>query len=222
MGKNIFKLTNTDFRAIDDDEFNYLSNKGANLYINEDYSKSIEYYRIAACMGDVQAICNLGYSYLYGRGVDINYSLAMAYFNIAAKKGDIDAAYKLGYIYSVEDYGVIDPELSVYYYNIAIRNLFKVNENYNFSIPYARELDDYPSLCFAYAKELLPDGNMYTDINVSYQFLLHAEIGYKREISNGANMYKENYDKVLELINDSIYDDVRNQNNTLFDEIYGD
>lgn len=63
--------------------------------------------------------------------------------------------------------------------------------------------------------------NLFKSTNTDFRAIADDEFNY---LSNkGVNLYiKENYDKVLELINNSIYDDVRNQNNALFDEIYDD
>ena len=69
-------------------------------------------------MGDMNAVSNLGYCYLYGRDIEQNTSLAIAYFKTAAENGVIDAMYKLGDIYSSDKWNVKDVELSLYYYNM--------------------------------------------------------------------------------------------------------
>ena len=107
----IENLTKADLNAITLDDSNYINNKGANFYNNGQYDKAVEYYRIAAAMGNINAIANLGYCYLYGRSINVNVSEAIAFFTIASSKGDIDAAYKLGDIYSKDKWGVMDKEM---------------------------------------------------------------------------------------------------------------
>ena len=97
--KKKLELTPTDMAAIKEGVMGYLTNKGASLYNENTYYKSVEYYRLAAAMGEIHSISNLGYCYLYGRDIEANTSLAIAYFTIAAQKGDIDANYKLGDIW---------------------------------------------------------------------------------------------------------------------------
>lgn len=78
------KLTKADFIAIENGDGVYLNGKGANFYRQEKYEEAIEYYRLAAAMGNVDSISNLGYCYMYARSVPGNISLALAYFEAAA------------------------------------------------------------------------------------------------------------------------------------------
>lgn len=214
------ELTQTDMVAIREGQKNYLTSKGASLYQDEDYLESVEYYRIAAAMGEIQAVSNLGYCYLYGRDIEANTSLAIAYFTIAANQGNIDAAYKLADIYGSDKWGVKDKELSVYYYNDAGSLLLGDDWGDGTAIVYCRQLQDYPSLCYALARETLPGGLMPTDLYVSYQFLKQAEKGYELALANGDSMYEESYNGVLELLKNSEYDVVRKEIDELFDEEY--
>lgn len=117
--ENKITLSAADENAIMARDDVYLLNKGAALYSKGDYKSGAEYYRLAAAMGNAQAVANLGYVYLYGRGIEPNLSVAMAYFKIAAKRNNADGAYKLGDIHSSDKWGVKDTELSVYYYRLA-------------------------------------------------------------------------------------------------------
>ncbi len=199
--KKKVELSNTDFIAIRDNDRNYLLNKGAKLYVDETYYQSVEYYRLAASMGEPKAISNLGYCYLYGRDIEVNVDLAIAYFTIAANKGDIEANYKLGDIYSRDKWVKPDKELAIYYYDRAIKFIIGGTIESDRDVLYVEELDNYPSLCFAVGREMFIGGDMNTDLMVSYQLLKHAEIGYKREIDNGFGKYIESYNKVLEYLN---------------------
>ena len=221
MRKKI-ELTPTDMAAIKEGVMGYLTNKGASLYNENTYYKSVEYYRLAAAMGEVHSISNLGYCYLYGRDIEANTSLAIAYFTIAAQKGDVDATYKLGDIYGSDKWGVKDKEMSNYYYNLAADLIIDSDWRRGYSIIWAENLQDYPSLCYAIARETFIGGSMPTNIKISYQFLKHAQIGYKSAIKNGDTMYKEPYNGVLELLKNKKYDSVRNKIDERFNEEYGE
>ena len=210
------ELTATDMAAIREGAMGYLTNKGANLYEDDTYSQSVEYYRLAAAMGEVQSISNLGYCYLYGRDIEPNTSIAIGYFTIAANKGNVDAAYKLGDIYSSDKWGVKDKELSNYYYNIAADFVIDDNWRRGGTIYWATQLQTFPSLCYALARETFIDGSMPTDLRVSYQFLKHAEIGYQLALANGDKMYEESYEGVLKLLKNKNYDIVRDEIDNLF------
>ncbi|MGB4610725.1 MAG: hypothetical protein WBH77_08915 [Saccharofermentanales bacterium] len=57
---------------------------------------------------------------------------------------------------------------------------------------------------------------MITNISLSYQFLLHAKIGYEKELSHGFEMYRQAYEGVINLIADSQYEEVREHYNGIF------
>ncbi len=213
-------LTKTDLNAITLGDSNYINNKGANFYTDAQYDKAVEYYRIAAAMGNVKAITNLGYCYLYGRSIDVNISEAIALFIVASSKRDADAAYKLGDIYSREKWGVMDRELSVYYYRMAASYIINEEWEGRHQIVWHSDLQRYPSLCYALARELAPGGEMSTNIELSYQFLKHAEIGYQKALANGDAFYHESYAKVVDMLKATYYDIVRLEYDSAFDEEY--
>ena len=211
-------LTPTDMSAVMLFDSDYINNKGAKLYSPDTYDQSVEYYRLAAAMGNIHAISNLGYCYLYGRSIEPNLSLALAYFRIAAMKRDVDACYKLGDIYGNDKWGVKDPEMSVYFYRMAAS--FVLDEEWEEPnvIAWNGELERYPSLCYALGRELSPGGNMNTDLDQAYQFLRKAEMGYRRELANGSEMYREAFEGVLWLIQNPQFDSVREKYDPIFDE----
>ena len=211
-------LTPTDMSAVMLFDSNYINNKGAKLYAPGTYGQAVEYYRLAAAMGNVHAASNLGYCYLYGRSIEPNLSLALAYFRYAAAKRDVDAAYKLGDIFGSDKWGIKDVEMSAYHYRMAASFILDEPwENPNV-IAWNEELDHYPSLCYALGRELSPGGNMNTDLDSAYQFLRKAEIGYRRELANGGEMYREAFEGVLRLIHNPQYDSVREKYDPIFDE----
>ncbi|MST78926.1 tetratricopeptide repeat protein [Lactobacillus equicursoris] len=64
-----FKLTADDLKALDAGDGEALNDHGADCYRAGDYARAVEYYRLAAGLGEVTAIVNLGYCYLYGRAI---------------------------------------------------------------------------------------------------------------------------------------------------------
>ena len=206
-----FNLTATDFSAIELLDSNYINNKGAKAYSGLDYATAVEYYRLAAAMGNVHSVSNLGYCYLYGRDVEANLSLAIAYLKIAARREDVDAAYKLGDIYGSEKWGVQDKELSVYYYRMAVSCVLDEEWENSRVITWSDELKKYPSLCYAMGRELSEGGSMTTDLDSAYQFLKKAEEGYEAELMNGNTMYAKAYSGVEELLMNSQFDRIRDK-----------
>ncbi len=216
------KLSQTDLRAFDLGDANYINNKGAGFYNEQDFVKAVEYYRLAATMGNVQAVSNLGYCYLYGRSIEANTELAIAYFRLAAEKQNVDAAYKLGDIYGSEKWGYKDRELAVYYYRMAASWLIgKEWEEYG-AIVWEDKLSRYPSLCYALGRELSPGGTMTTNIELSYAFLKHAERGYEIELQNGSGFYAKSLEGVKALLVNPQYDLVREEYDNMFAEEYDD
>lgn len=216
--KTGFKLTKTDMLAIETGDLAYITSKGSNLYDEDTYYKSVEYYRLGSAMGDPQATSNLGYCYLYGRDIKADTELAIAYFTIAANQGNIDALYKLGDIFGSNKWKVKDKEKSAYYYQKAAIVLLEKKFHPEACIVWEYYVRNYPSLCFALARELLPDGGLFTDIELSYQFLKHAEIGYKKAIEFGSTMYEESYKNVLKCLNKKEYNSIRKKYDDLFSE----
>lgn len=217
--KESIVLTNTDIKAIDLDDSNYINSKGANYYRNGEYYKAVEYYHLAAAMGDLTAISNLGYCYLYGRDIEQNTSIAIAYLTIAASRGSVDAAYKLGDIYSKDKWVHQDKELSVYYYRMAISSILEDDWQGTDMIIWNDELLSYPSLCFAFARECLPGGLLVTDIHSSYQFLLQAKKGYEIELANGQDFYQKAYESVLQYLERPEFIDIKFEYEDEYDDI---
>lgn len=219
MSNETLTLTKADINAVNLKDAGYINNRGAKFYTDGEYKTAVEYYRLAAVMGDMNAVSNLGYCYLYGRDIEQNTSLAIAYFKIAAEHGNIDAAYKLGDIYSRDKRGMMDIDLSLYYYNIAA--CIATDGDFNIdAVIYSDKLCKYPSLCYALGREMSYGGRMNTDIKLAYSFLKHAQAGYKAELDNGAVMYKTAYEGVNKLLKDPQFDRIRKECDDLFADIY--
>lgn len=216
--KTNFQLSATDHQAITNNDSNYLLNKGAMYYNQGQFDLSVSYYKIAASMGNIQAVANLGYCYLYGRSVSIDVQMSLAYFKIASLKGNIDACYKLGHLYSSDKWQTKDIELSNYYYQQAANLLLDDDLISDRSIVWQEQLQDYPSLCYALGVQHSESGNMELDIELSYQFLKHAQLGYEKELSKGNRLYEKAYHSLIKLIAEKQYNEVREEYDAIFDD----
>ena len=211
------KLTNTDMNAVTCGDSNYINAKGANYYNGGNYALAVEYYRLAAAMGNLNAVSNLGYCYLYGRSIEANLSLALAYFKLAAFREDIDACYKLGDIYGSDKWGVKDKEMSVYYYRMAASFIF--DEDFREADILQNEtLIRYPSLAFAMGRETGLGGSLMTDLDVSFRFLKVAEIGYETDLANGSSFYQEAYQSVLEWLEKEEYQKIKEKYKFIYED----
>lgn len=77
-----------------------------NIYYNDknnlkDYSKTEFWYwhEKASRQGDAESQFNLGYMYLYGKGVSHDYTKARYWFELSSNQNDPEAKYFLGLIY---------------------------------------------------------------------------------------------------------------------------
>ncbi|MGQ7509259.1 tetratricopeptide repeat protein [Streptococcus suis] len=206
-----------DYMVIDQNNSNYLNDKGANHYRNGDYGHAAAYYHVAASMGNTDAMSNLGYCYLYGRHAEPNLSLAIAYFKLAAKNGNIDATYKLGDIYGTRKWGMLDSELSLYYYRLAASYLLDQPWMTYQDITWCQSLQNYPSLCLALGKFMLEGEHYYVNLDLAYQFLIFARRGYEIELQNRGNYYQSVYEQVVKLLNNSKFDSLRDKWDDLFE-----
>ena len=176
------------------------------------YEVALDYFQLAASMGNGKAIGNIGYCYMYGKGVPEETDLALSYFHIAMDLRDVDSYYKMGKIYSIGDTLEKDHELGVYYYETALAELLE-NE------PLQGQFE-HPSLFYALALEKLPGGGLTESISTSYKYLLVANMGYQLAIDDGAYYFEKELEDVKNKMNESIYDSVRSAVKKEFKEEY--
>jgi len=206
------KLTKADKVAIQGGDSNYLVNKGIRYYYDKDYEVAMDYYHLAAAMGNGKAIGCIGTCYLYGRGVPEEIDLALSYYHIAMDVRDVDTFYQMGKIYSNGEGVEKDPELGVYYYETAFAELL---DNYTLQDQFS-----HPALFAALAQEKLPGGGMSESVSTSYKYLLVANMGYQLAIDDGAFYFEEELESIKTRMNDPIYDDVRSAVKKQFKEEY--
>lgn len=73
-----------------------LCDRGLRAYREQDYKTAIPYYQASAQLGSSAAMCNLGYCYYYGRGVQRDKEMAHYYWETSAVLGEAASTYKLG------------------------------------------------------------------------------------------------------------------------------
>lgn len=206
------KLTRSDKAAIQNGDSNYLLNKGIRFYYDNDFEVALEYFHLAAAMGNTKAMGQIGHCYMYGDGVPAETDIALSYFRVATDAGDVDAYYELGKVYST-GYGVEkDSELGLYYYENALAELI---ENYSLQEQFA-----HPDLFYQLALEKLPGGGVSSNVSTSYKYLLIANMGYQLAVDDGAFYYEKRLDEVKTKMNDAVYDDIRSRVKKEFKEEY--
>lgn len=163
-----------------------LLTEGAKQYKKENYVEAIEYYRLAATLGNRQAACNLGYCYMYGRSVEKDLNMAYNYFEIASD-GCIEALYKIGEMY---EEGIVvekSDEIAGYYYNKAIKIVESQNDEYEF-----------PSLLYKVAKRMIKAGEKVNGRMVHY--LSVALSRYQLDADAGCNYYVERIEDIKNIL----------------------
>ena len=89
--------------AIDEDNTDAMNDLGALYYdgrgCEQDFTKAVYYYDMAAKAGCRQAQENLGYCYYYGRNMPVDYGKAFHYFALGAFDGHLISLYKIGDMY---------------------------------------------------------------------------------------------------------------------------
>ena len=90
-------------KAIDSGDTDVMNDLGALYYdgrgCQQDFTKAVYYYDMAAKLGNRQAQENLGYCYYYGRNVPVDYEKAFHYFALGAFDGHLISLYKIGDMY---------------------------------------------------------------------------------------------------------------------------
>ena len=162
----------------------------------------LKYYRIAASMGNVQSLANLGYCYYYGRGCEKDLKLAFAYFKMAARFKNTDALYKLSTMYEHGKGVKKNDEIAEYYLMTAFHSL---NE-----LPEVARLD-YPSVLFAMGKRFLTIGEEEGDYEVAYTLLRGAQEGYEFQINQGCHYYEKMLAEVEEILQRECFDPYRDE-----------
>lgn len=187
------ELTKTDLVALSNQDSEYLLIKGNNLELKKKYDDALKYYELAAVMGDIQAISEIGNYYVdYNK----NISLAKAYLFMAANQNNVSALYKLGYIYKYEDK---DKELSNYYFSKALKSIINNDE----------EKGMYPSLFYELGLDFLDREENLHNLYEAYDSLMTAKLGFIDAIESGIDSFEEKLKRVNELLSDEKFLEVK-------------
>lgn len=90
--------------AFDEGNADAMNDIGAQYYdgsrgFDQDFTKAVRCYKLAAEKGSRQAQENLGYCYYYGRNMPVDYEKAFHYFALGAFDGHLISLYKIGDMY---------------------------------------------------------------------------------------------------------------------------
>ena len=88
--------------------------------VEQDYTKSLEWYNKAANAGNATAMYSIGYMYDYGEGVEQDYSKALEWYNKAANAGNSAAINNIGYMYEFSEGVEQDYSKALEWYNKAV------------------------------------------------------------------------------------------------------
>ncbi len=105
-----------------------LNDLGAQYYdgsrgFEQDFTKAVTCYKLAAEKGSRPAQENLGYCYYYGRNMPVDYAKAFHYFALGAFDGHIISLYKIGDMYLNGYYVEKDPVEAFRIYNRCIETM---------------------------------------------------------------------------------------------------
>ena len=95
------------------------------LGINEDYIKSVRWYRKAAEQGHADGQYSLGVMYTNGQGVEKDYKQAVKWYRKAAEQGDADGQVNLGVMYEDGQGVKRDYVKALQWYKKAKKNAYK-------------------------------------------------------------------------------------------------
>lgn len=153
----------------------------------QNYSKAIKYYTIAADGGCRQAQENLGYCYYYGRDTEVDYKKAFHYFALGAFDGHIRSLYKIGDMY---------------------RNGYYVEKNAKEAFYIYRRCADTmrgDALSFVGADVMMRLGDCYfegvgteVDYKLALEYYQRSERLFYERLLEGDFMIKGCYEKVIE------------------------
>ncbi|HHU52655.1 MAG TPA: sel1 repeat family protein [Clostridiaceae bacterium] len=141
----------------------------------QNFAKAFEYYTIASEMGNVIALSNLGYCYLYGRSVPKDTIKALECYEAAADLGDINATYKVGDFYYWGIFPITqDREKAVEYYLTAYDLV--IEDEYP-------DISNYPDVCLRLADCIFYGLTDFFDLEDALDFYNEAKVFFDIRIN---------------------------------------
>lgn len=117
--KNGAKETTTTVDPNAEDPAEAAFHRGTQLFKEGNAEKAVEQYQIAAELGHVRALCNLGHCYDRGKGVKADLAQSLKWYEQAAELGDLMAQYHVGFCYDQGKGTDPNPEAAAKWYEKA-------------------------------------------------------------------------------------------------------
>lgn len=155
----------------------------------QNYTKAIEYYTMAAELGNLIASENLGYCYYYGRDVEIDYKKAFECFIKPALAGRLESLYKIGDMYLKGLYVTEDDRYAFKLYEKAYRSIDE-------------DCDVVGDICLRMGNSFYYGSGVERDYHTALFFYQQAELNYYIQIDNGDFFKKKMLADVINKIND--------------------
>ncbi|HIB42688.1 MAG TPA: hypothetical protein EYO37_01705 [Nitrospina sp.] len=89
--------------------------------VNQDFSKAVKWYRLAAIQGNADAQLNLGLMYYNGVGVPKNYKRAARWYLYSARQGNLGAQFNLGWMYDKGEGVIPNYKRALKWYKLAAK-----------------------------------------------------------------------------------------------------
>jgi len=140
----------------------------------QDYTKAVYYYEMAAEHGNKQAKENLGYCYYYGRSVRVDYEKAFHYFAIGAFEGRPVSLYKIGDMYK-----------NGYYVKKDLEAAFRIYQN----AYYKADENSLGPICLRLGNAYLNGEGVKMNPRTALEYLQRAELYLYNMIKNGDEIY---------------------------------
>ena len=159
---------------------------GEELFSDGEIQDAIEYYRLSAAMGDVNAINRLGMCYFDGKGVKRDFSISRAYFKLGVTKGNVNSLYRLGDFY-MEGLGVERDERKAVEYYVEAYNIIKSSD----------DIEKYPELLYRLAKVFMEGKLLEQNLSTAYQFFCVALEEFRTKVENNGDEQAYKYIKSI-------------------------
>ena len=170
-----------------------MNDLGAHYYcgargFEQNFTRAMELYNMAAENGNRQAQENLGYCYYYGRDTAVDYEKAFHYFALGAFDGHLISLYKIGDMYRNGYYVKKNEREAFLIYRHCISVLRGGDEDYLISGPVRLRLGDM----------FLNGIGTKRDAEAALINYSIAEIDLLRMVKNGDHMYKKSLRAAIE------------------------
>lgn len=185
---------------------------GEELFSDGEIQDAIEYYRLSAAMGNVNAINKIGMCYFEGKGVKRDFSISRAYFKLGVTKGDVNSLYRLGDFY-MDGLGVERDERKAVEYYVESYNIIKSSD----------DIEKYPELLYRLAKVFMEGKLLEQNLSTAYQFFCVALEEFRTKVERNGDEQAYRYIKSIkkylkELKKSRQEDDVRETMYTMDDD----